>query len=132
MASQFLAGRLMEDPKDRAAYAERILKVEPDNYWGYMLRATAYTDADDPGMSKAEADLRKAISLDNSLPYAIEQLGNLLQQRGDNTGADKVYAKLAEMQPGSFAPLQYRLMLVGNDHKKAIALIERISEEEPE
>lgn len=110
----FVAGKLADSPMDARRYANQLLKRDPDNYWGNLLLASSYSSNPDSGSINAEAALRKAIARDNSLPYAVEALGNLLARRGDKQAADAVFVKLAEMLPGDFAPVIYRIRLAGD------------------
>ncbi|HEY3293893.1 MAG TPA: redoxin family protein [bacterium] len=119
----FITGRLSQSPDDQRKYADLLLKKDPDSYWGNLLIAGAYAAAGDSGLGKAEVALRKAIAKDNSLPWAVESLGNVLARRGDRQAADEVFAKLAEMQPDNFVPLIYRIRLAG-DQAQAVKLLD--------
>lgn len=121
---QYVAGRLMVSPVDQRRYAERMLKTDPNSYWGNVLLSGTYNPENDPGLKQAEGALRKSIATDNSLPFAVERLGHLLKGRGETAAADEVYVKLGEMEPDRFEPVQYRIMLIAGDHQKAIKLID--------
>lgn len=130
-AAIYLAGRLSEKSEDQKLYSQKLLDKKPDNYWGLILRASSYTDSEDSDYKRAEADLRKAISVDNSLPFAVEALGLLLQRKGNKDDADAVFVKLQEMQPNRFAALQYRLMLAGDDYEKGGKLTDEFLKNNP-
>ncbi len=131
-AANYVAGRLSEKAADRRAYAEKILAADANNYWGNVLLANSLMKDDDPGFDKAEAALRKAIASDNSLPFAVEDLGKLLQSKGKTEEADKVFVKLGEMLPDKFTPVRYRIMLVAGDHAKATQLIDGFLKKNPD
>ncbi len=123
VAANYVAGRLTDKASDRRAYAEKILAADANNYWGNVLLANSLMKEDDPGYDKAEAALRKAIVSDNSLPFAVEDLGKLMQAKGQTEEADKIFVKLGEMLPDKFTPVRYRIMLAAGDHEKAMQLI---------
>jgi thiol-disulfide isomerase/thioredoxin len=127
----YLAGRLMTTPVEQRSYAERILANNPDSYWGNLLLAGTYPAASDSSFRLSLDALLKAIHSDNSLPFAVELLGNLLRMRGQNEEADAVYVKLDEMEPDRFEPVEYRIMLLGGDQKKAIELTDRFLDHNP-
>lgn len=119
----YLTGRMQSTPEAQREWAQKLLAANPDGYWGNLLLASAATPESDPELKNAEAALRKAIAADNSLPFAVEKLGHLLRMRGETQAADAVYVKLGQMQPDRFEPVQYRIMLLGGDHEKAIKLL---------
>ncbi|MDD5087617.1 MAG: redoxin domain-containing protein [bacterium] len=127
----YLAGRLQESPDQQRRYAEEILSRDARNYWGNLLLAASQTAQGDPTMKKSEAALLQAISVDNSLPFAVERLGHLYRTRGDTSAADEVYVKLGEMQPDRFEPVTYRIMLKGGDQQAAIALTDEFLKKNP-
>jgi len=129
--ANYVAGRLTEKAADRRTYAETILAKDPANYWGNVLLANSLMKESDPGFEKAEAALRKAIAADNSLPFAVEDLGKLLQAKGQTEDADKVFVKLGEMLPDKFAPVRYRILLASGDHQKAMQLIDDFLKKNP-
>jgi len=120
---QFVAGRLSATADEQRKYADQLLKKDPDNYWGNLLLAGIYAAEPDSGAAKAEVVLRRAIAKDNSLPYAVESLGNMLIKRGDKQAADEVFVKLGEMQPDNFIPVVYRIRLAG-DQTQAVKLVD--------
>lgn len=127
----YLAGRLMSDPRDQQNYARKMLSRDPDSYWGNLLLSGTYPVDSDSGFRAAKDLLLKAIRKDNSLPYAVERLGNILRAHGDNTDADGVFRKLSEMQPDRFEPIQYRVMLAAPDQQKAIRILDEFLERNP-
>jgi thiol-disulfide isomerase/thioredoxin len=127
----YLAGRLMNTPEEQRAYAERILVNNPQSYWGNLLLAGTYPAETDSGFRLAQSALLKAIHADNSLPFAVERLGNLLRLRDDKAGAEAVFKKLGEMEPDRFEPVQYRIMLAGGDHQQAIRLCDEFLDKHP-
>ncbi|MBI5060181.1 redoxin domain-containing protein [candidate division KSB1 bacterium] len=131
LAALFLAGRMSASPRERQDYADKILQVEPDNYWGNALRGTSMTFDQDQGLVKAEQALRKAIDANPSQPYAVAALGEIFERRDDPKSADEVYAKLAGMQPERFEPIQLRLRLCAGDIDKATKLVTDFLKQNP-
>jgi thiol-disulfide isomerase/thioredoxin len=120
--TQYLAGRLMPTPDEQRVIAQRMLARDPNSYWGNLLLAGTASAETDSGFRFVESALLKAIRGNNALPFAVERLGTILLQRGDKEAADIVFVKLGQMQPDRFEPVQYRIMLTGGDHQKAIRL----------
>ncbi len=131
VAANYVAGRMTEQSAERKAIAERMLARDPDSYWGNVLLANSLMKESDPNFMQAEAALRKAIAKDNSLPFAVEDLGKLLSARGDTGQADKVFVKLGEMLPDKFAPVRYRMRLAAGDHSHALKLIDDFLKQNP-
>ena len=127
----YLAGRLQATPDEQRTYARRILAKSPDSYWGNLLLAGTYPAETDSGFRLSQDALLKAIRADNSLPFAVERLGNLLRLRGDSAGAEAVFVKLGQMEPDRFEPVQYRIMLAGGDHQQAIRLADEFLDKNP-
>lgn len=127
----YLAGRLMPSPDDQRGYAQRMLAKDPDSYWGNLLLAGTYNAETDSGFQAVRAALMKAIRTNNMLPFAVERLGNILASRGDKESADAVFVKLGQMEPDRFEPVQYRVMLTGGDHQKAIRLTDEFLDKNP-
>jgi thiol-disulfide isomerase/thioredoxin len=127
----YLAGRLMNSTDEQRTYAQRILAKKPSSYWGNLLLAGTYPAETDSGFQLSQDALLKAIRADNSLPFAVERLGNLLRLRGDNSAAEAVFVKLGQMEPNRFEPVQYRIMLAGGDHRQAIRLADEFLAKNP-
>ena len=127
----YLAGRLMNSADEQRTYAQRILAKNPDSYWGNLLLAGTYPAETDSGFRLSQDALLKAIRADNSLPFAVERLGNLLRLRGDNAAAATVFVKLGQMEPDRFEPVQYRIMLAGGDQRQAIRLADEFLDSHP-
>jgi thiol-disulfide isomerase/thioredoxin len=131
-AAVYIAGKLAQSPSEQRKYADQLLQKDPDSYWGNLLLAGSYTAESDPGFQKAEAALRKAIAKDNSLPYAVERLGHLLEVRGETQAADDVYVKLGEIEPAEFSPVYYRIKLAAGDQAKAVKLLDEFLSRNPD
>jgi thiol-disulfide isomerase/thioredoxin len=121
--AQFLAGRVAATPAERQQYVQNILTREPENYWGLLLKAASFAPEEDTDFKQSEAALREAIRIDNSLPYAVASLGDLLARTGRTEDADAVFERLSEMLPGDFEPVQQRLMLIPGKFTKHIELL---------
>ena len=130
-AANYVAGRMAEKASERKTFADQILAHDADNYWGNVLLANSLMREDDPGFVQAEAALRKAIAKDNSLPFAVEDLGKLLQAKGKTEEADAVFVKLGEMLPDKFAPVRYRILLAAGDQQKTLELINNYLKKNP-
>ena len=132
VTAQYIAGRMSEQVSERKTYADKILAADPNNYWGNILLANSLSKENDPGYEQTEAALRKAIATDNSLPFAVEDLGKLLQSKGESSEADQVFVKLGQMLPDKFAPVRYRIMIAAGDHQKSLQLINDFLKKNPE
>jgi thiol-disulfide isomerase/thioredoxin len=127
----FLAGRVAETPDERLNFAQRILDKDEQNYWGNLLLAWYYANLDPPNYEKAEANYTKAISVDNSLPYAFRELGKLYQTKGEKDKADEIFVLLAKMMPDEFSPVQSRVALRGANYQEGLALIREFLKSHP-
>ena len=126
--AQYLAGRATYSPSDGKQYADEILAKQPDNYWGHLLLGRSFTwkqDLTDDEFTQAERELKRALEIDNSLPFAVESLGYLYAQRGDTSQADQAFAKLCEMEPAQFEHVRLRLDLVEGDEDHDLDLVNR-------
>ncbi len=131
IAAHFLSGRMMDSPQQRMEYADRILALDKNSYWGNLLLGSSLTPEMDPGFTKAEASLRSAIAADNSLPFAVAALAELYVRKGDVAAADKTYLKLGEMQPDKFEPVQFRLMLHPGEYSSLLKWIDEFLDKNP-
>ncbi len=131
ISALYLAGRLMESPPERQSYAERILDLEPENYWGLLLLGSSMMTADDAQSGAAESHFLKAIAKNNSLPFAVSSLAELYVRQSKFDKADEVYAKLAEMQPERFEPLRFRLMLHPGETETVLKWIDEFLKRNP-
>ncbi len=132
--AQFLAGRITYSPEEGQRYAKIILDNQPDSYWGHLLLGRSLTWKDsltDEEFERAAGELKRAISIDNSLPYAVESLGVLYMQRGDTTRADKLYAKLASLEPAEFSHVMQRAELWPYNIDRVLNLIDDFLREQP-
>lgn len=132
--AQYLAGRITYLPDEGQRYANVILGNEPNNYWGHLLLGRSLSwkqDLTDQEFSQAEAELRQAIALNNSFPYAVESLGYLYAQHGDTARADHVYEKLCSMEPAEFERVRLRLNLTRGDDDHDLRLINNFIERNP-
>lgn len=127
----FLAGRAAETPDERLNFAQRILDKDGQNYWGLLLLAWQYANLDPPNYEKAEANYTKAISADNSLPYAFRELGKLYQTKGEKDKADEVFVSLGKMMPDEFGPVQARVALRGANYQEGLALTREFLKSHP-
>lgn len=130
-AALYLTGRLTESTAERLKYAERILAVDPDNYWGNVLLGGIYADKNGQDLTKAEAAFRAAILKNPAQPIAVSGLGDVLVKRGDMLGADDVFTKLAGMSPDRFQPVQMRLALFAGDVDKQFEIVEEFLKRNP-
>jgi thiol-disulfide isomerase/thioredoxin/Flp pilus assembly protein TadD len=130
-AALYLTGRLMTSPTDRRDYADKILALEPDNYWGNLLIAAIYSSEKGADLDKAEAALRKAISTNPAHPNAVAALGDIYAKRGDVASADEIFQKLGGMQPEKFQPVQLRLMLFAGNVDKQFEIVEEFLKRNP-
>ena len=134
IVAQFLAGRITYSPEEGRRYAEAILAKQSDSYWGHLLLGRSLTWKDslsDDEFAQAERELTRAIKLDNSLPYAVETLGFLYVQRGDTNRADRMFAKLAALEPNEFSHVMQRAELWPYDVRHVLDLIDDFLKEHP-
>jgi thiol-disulfide isomerase/thioredoxin len=132
--AQYLAGRITYDPDSGMSYAQIILNEEPNNYWGHLLLGRSFSwkkNLTDQEFSQAESELRRAIALDNSLPYAVESLGYLYATHGDTSRADRVYEQLCRMEPAEFERLRLRLELKDGDSDNDLTLVNAFLDRNP-
>ena len=85
----FEAGRLDE----AAAAYQRAIDASPDS--GLLYRELAGVERKKGDADRALEHLRKAAALDTSDARALVQIGELLEERGDFSGAVDAYAKAA-------------------------------------
>ena len=133
--AQYLAGRVTYSPSDGRIYAEDMLSKNPDSYWGHLLLGRSFTwkeDLTDGEFAQAERALKRAIALDNSLPFAIESLGYLYALRNDTTRADQTYAKLSAMDPKPFEHVRLRLQLWPDDAERNKRLLDNYLKKNPD
>jgi thiol-disulfide isomerase/thioredoxin/Flp pilus assembly protein TadD len=134
VVAQYLAGRVTSDAEQGAKFANAILSRKPDSYWGHLLLGRALTskeDLSDADFAQAEKELKHAIALDNTQPYAVESLGYLYTQHGDSIRADKIYARLCEMDPSQFEHLRLRLELTPDNDDRNLALVNQFLKKNP-
>jgi thiol-disulfide isomerase/thioredoxin len=131
LGALFLAGRAAETPDERLNYAQRILSKDEQNYWGLLLRGWYYANLDPPNYEKAQADYEKAISVNNSLPYAFRELGKMYQTKGEKDKADEVFVALGKMMPDEFGPVQARVALKGANYAEGLALTKEFLKDHP-
>lgn len=131
IAAQFLAGRIAPQPGMRQEYVNAILNIDRINYWGLLLKAASFYPEDDPELTKTEATLREAIAVDNSKPYAVSMLGELLVSRKRLDEADNVFTRLSEMLPDDFEPVQRRLVLIPGDFQRHLSIIDAFLKKNP-
>ncbi|MFH1009737.1 MAG: redoxin domain-containing protein [bacterium] len=131
IAALFLAGRAAATPDERLNFAERILEKDVQNYWGLLLLAWHYASLESPNVDKAEENYLKAISADNSLPYAFRELGKLYQTQGQKEKADEMFVLLGQMMPEKFEPVRMRVGLKGANYQEALALTREFLKEYP-
>ncbi len=132
--AQYLAARVTYNPDQAQHYAEAILSKESDNYWGHLLLGRSYSwreNLSDDEFAQGEQELKRALELNNSQPYAVESLGYLYLQRGDTTRADKAYAKLMEMDPGEYGHLRLRLELTPENDDRNLSLVNSFLKRNP-
>jgi len=104
----------------------------PENYWGLLLSAWHYGQLEPPDFDKAQEHYLKAISADNSLPYAFRDLGKLYQIQGDKDKADEVFVVLGKMMPDDFDPVGLRVTLLGADYQGSLELTRGFLKKHPE
>lgn len=131
VAAQFLAGRVAPQPGMRQEYVTKILALDQRSYWGLLLKAASFYPEDDPDFAKTEATLREAIAADNSKPYAVSMLGELLVSEKRLDEADNVFARLSEMLPEDFEPVQRRLVLIPGNFQRHLEIIDDFLKKNP-
>ncbi|NUO19047.1 redoxin family protein [bacterium] len=127
----YIAGRYSSVIADKQAYVSRIFALNPQSYWGSLLQATAYPAEEDSDFSKAEAALLRAIDINNSLPYAPTLLGELWARSGKTEAAEKLFVEMSKQSPGSFEPVQRRLMLHPGEFKQHLDIVDSFLEKNP-
>ena len=93
----FEAGRFDE----AAAAYQRAIDVSPDS--GLLYRELASVERKKGDADQALEHARKAVALDASDARAVVLVGELLEERGDFTGAIDAYTKAAALEPGDEA-----------------------------
>lgn len=131
VAALFLAGRAAATPDERLNFAQRILEKDAQDYWGLLLLAWHYASLEPPNVDKAEENFLKAISADNSLPYAFRELGKLYQTQGQKEKTDEMFVLLAQMMPQEFEPVRMRVGLKGANYQEGLALTREFLKEHP-
>jgi thiol-disulfide isomerase/thioredoxin len=132
IAALYLAGRIAETALERQDYVDNIFRIDSESYWGYLLKVTARDPDDDPGLEQTEADLRKAIKIDRTKPFAATMLGELLAETDRKDAADEIFEQLSAMMPNDFSPVQRRLMLAAGDFQTHLKLINNFLKKNPE
>ncbi len=78
-------------------FLDAVTELAPDYAEGWNRRAFAHYRLND--LRQAAGDLRRALALDPNHFRALDGLGTILRETGDEVGAYKVYQKLIEIYP---------------------------------
>ena len=114
---------------------EAGLKADPDNarllgllaYWLSSDVLNGWNDAGAVEVDRAEAAVRKAISLDANLPFAYQALGWVHRLRGEHQAALDAFKEAIRIDPGyapAYAQIGNQMALLG-DARGAIAMAEK-------
>jgi len=108
-AFEALTGQLVLDFQVNALRQDVVRVLRPNNDGGARTAYDLYTrasalDEDPKTFDEAESALQARIHLDPSLAIAYTNLGNIRFRRGDEEGAEKLYAQALESIPSSPRP----------------------------
>ena len=78
-------------------FLDAVIDLAPDYAEGWNRRAYVYYQKNQ--FQRAAGDLRRVLALDPSHFRALEGLGSILREIGDDKGALKVFEKLVEVHP---------------------------------
>ncbi len=93
-------GAIKQKKYDQAVqFLDVVIKLSPDYAEGWNQRAFALYKQDN--LSEAAGNLRRALALDANHFRALEGLGTILREVGDEAGAYKVFKRLLEVDPQS-------------------------------
>jgi Flp pilus assembly protein TadD len=99
----------------RASY-ERALRATPDS--AFLHRELGILERKDGNAGAALEHFRRASALDTSDAVSLVQLGELLEEQQDFTGAASAYRRAAEIEPG--AALSARIAAVAEKERDAM------------
>jgi len=80
-------------------FLNAVTELAPDYAEGWNQRAFTFYKQND--IRKAAGDLRRVLALDPNHIRALEGLGTILREVGDNAGAYKVFQKLIAINPNA-------------------------------